>query len=101
MVIEIASKNPDPHDFQQAESRPVEKAAHRQQRRHFKNHDGNNDGRGGTGDGAKMSPHFKSRQQAEQNDDGQRSNERRKPPMAQRIISLLPSNSRTSSTRVF
>src|SRR5713226_8562729 len=97
-VVEKNGGDDDPDDFEEAKSRAVEKATNSEARGHSENDDCANDGGCGAGDGAKMRPHSKSRQQAQQDDDWQRRDESGKPPMSQRIVNLSPSHSRTSST---
>jgi hypothetical protein len=61
--------------------------------------DGTENRSGGASNGAEVGADFKTGEQAEKNDYGQSGDKRGEPPVAQRIINLVPSHSWPSGTK--
>ena len=89
-IVEKHRGDDDPDNLQQPKACAVEKAACSEASRHPENGNGDNHGRGRTGDGAQVGAHLEPGEQTQQNDDRQGRNKSGKPPVAERVVDLRP-----------
>ncbi len=100
-VVEKDRGDDNPDNFEKAKGTAIEEAGKGEAYRHAKDSDGDDNGRGSTGDGAPMRANFQAGKQAKEHDDGERGNKGGEPPVAERVIDLGPSHPRSSAQGEF